>query len=61
MLSNAAFYSNDAPTRAELRAESAEAGICPFCDNEICTDETACDEAAEEYWADQATMHARGK
>lgn len=54
------YASGDAPTRAELAAEE-EPPVCPFCDNEVCTSEAACAEAAKEHWDDLALMHALGK
>lgn len=52
------YNSSDTPSRADLAAEE---DVCPFCENEVCDDGVACQQAAQEHWADLEYMHMRGK
>ena len=55
------FYaSDDSPGPLDL-VDEPEPEVCPFCDNEVCTDEAACEEAAQDHWTDQEIMYMRGK
>lgn len=53
------------PTHNEVELAEVEVlpapEACPFCDGEVCTDESACAEAAQAYWDDQQLMYLLGK